>query len=398
MISTERLRQLIAEEMPWAVEFRRDLHRHPEIGYEETRTASRIRAALDEAQVAHADGLAGGTGTLAHLRGAGGAAIALRADIDALPIDELGGCAWKSTISGRMHACGHDGHTTILATTARVLSRIAKNEPLPRPVTFVFQPAEEGGGGGKRMCDDGCLDGSVIGPKVERIYGLHGWPTYRLGTVGTRPGPMLACSDRFEITIKGEGAHAAFPHVARDPVLAAAQVIVALQSIVARNVDPLDSAVVSATMVRAGSATNVIPPTATIAGTARALTAPVRDLIERRFGEVVRAAALVHGCEVDARYIRGYPITSNDANEVARFERIARAALGDARVRPLERPVMGGEDFAYYGERVPSCFFVLGLLRDGATSMPLLHHPEFDFNDDAIPTGVELFCRLALEG
>ena len=397
MLSTERLRQLITEESPRAVAFRRDLHMHPELGYEETRTAQKIRAALDDAGVKHADGLAGGTGTLGHLPGVATHAVALRADIDALPIDEEGTPAWKSTVPGRMHACGHDGHATILVTTARVLARIAQEAPLPRPITFVFQPAEEGGAGGRRMCDDGCLDGTVIGPRVERIYGLHGWPGFALGVVGTKPGPLFACSDRFEITITGEGSHAAFPHYSRDPVVAAAQVILALQTIVSRNVDPLDSAVVSATIVRAGSAMNVIPPCATIAGTARALTPEIRDLVERRFGEVSRAAAAVHGCQADAKYIRGYPVTHNDVRETERFERIARSALGDSRVKPFERPVMGGEDFSYYAERVPSCFFMLGLLNAGQANMPSLHHPRFDFNDDAIATGVELFCRLALE-
>lgn len=397
MVSPERLRALIAEELPRAVAFRRDLHMHPEVGYEERRTASRIRESLDEAGIAHADGLAGGTGTLAHLPGGATHAVALRADIDALPIEEMGEPAWKSTVPGTMHACGHDGHTATLVATARVLAKLAKAAPLPRPITFVFQPAEEGGAGGRRMCEDGCLDGTVIGPRVERIYGLHGWPSLPLGTVATKPGPLFACSDRFEIAIGGEGSHAAFPHHSRDPVLAAAQVILALQSVVARNLDPLDSAVVSATVVRAGTVMNVIPPTATIQGTARALVPAVRDLVERRIGEIARAAAAVHGCTADARYVRGYPVTSNDANETERFGRIARRTLGEERVRTFERPVMGGEDFSFYAERVPGCFFALGLLPTGAASMPSLHHPAFDFNDDAIATGVEMFCRLAIE-
>ncbi|MBL9148778.1 MAG: amidohydrolase [Phycisphaerae bacterium] len=390
------LRSIIAEEVPGAIAFRRDLHMHPEIGYEEKRTADRIRGALDEAGVAHRGGLAGGTGTLASLPGDATHAVALRADIDALPITEAGCPAWKSTIPGRMHACGHDGHTAILVATARSLARYARHSTLPRPVTFVFQPAEEGGAGGRRMCEDGCLDGTVIGPRVERIYGLHGWTTLPLGTVATKPGPLFACSDRFEIVIHGEGSHAAFPQRSRDPVLAAAQVILALQSIVSRNVDPLDSAVVSATVVRAGDVMNVIPPTATIQGTARALLPDVRDLVEKRFGDVTRAAAAVHGCTADAQYIRGYPVTSNDPNEAARFDRLAKETLGEERVRTMDRPVMGGEDFSYYAERVPACFFALGLIPHGATSMPSLHHPAFDFNDDAIVTGVEMMCALAL--
>ncbi len=397
-ITTERLRSLIADELPQAIAFRRDLHMHPELGYEEYRTAQAIRAGLTEAGIDHRGGLAGGTGTLAHLASAGGgSAVGLRADIDALPIAEEGTQAWTSTISGRMHACGHDGHTTMLLTTARVLARISKEEGLPRPVSFLFQPAEEGGGGGKRMCEEGCLDGRVLGPPIERIYGLHGWPGWTCGVVGTRAGSVFACSDRFEIVVRGEGSHAAFPHFSRDPLIAACAIVTALQTIISRNLDPLESGVVSVTTFHAGSAMNVISPTATLTGTARALSAETRDLIERRFGEIARAVADAHGCTAEATYTRGYPITANNNDEAARFERIATATIGPERVRPFERPVMGGEDFSYYAERVPACFFLLGLLPKSASTMPQLHHPRFDFNDDAIPTGVEIFCRMALE-
>ena len=398
MLSTERLRSMIAEELPRATACRRDLHMHPEIGYEERRTADVIRRHLTDAGVAFQGGLAGGTGTLAHLPGrSNGPSIGLRADIDALPIDEEGTQAWKSTIPGRMHACGHDGHTTILLTTARVLARVAKESGLPRPVTLLFQPAEEGGAGGRRMCEDGCLDGTVIGPRVERIYGLHGWPTLDVGVVGSRAGALFACSDRLEIVVRGEGAHAAFPHWSRDPIVAGSAIVTALQTILGRNVDPLEPAVVSITTFHGGSAMNVIPPSVTLTGTARALSPETRDLLERRVGEIARSVAEAHGCTAEATYTRGYPVTRNDAGETDRFHDLARRALGAERVQPLERPVMGGEDFSYYAERVPACFFALGLRRPGA-AMPSLHHPLFDFNDDAIPTGVELFCRLALEG
>ncbi len=397
MISTERLRSLIAEELPRAIACRRDLHMHPEIGYEERHTADFIHRQLAESGVAYEGGLAGGTGTLAHVPGKDAStSIALRADIDALPIEEEGTQPWKSTIPGRMHACGHDGHTAILLTTARVLAKIAKEQALPRSVTLLFQPAEEGGAGARRMCDDGCLDGKVLGPKVERIYGLHGWPMLDVGTVGTRAGALFACSDRLEIRLTGEGAHAAFPHLSRDPIVAGAAIISALQSIVARNVDPLESAVVSITTFHGGSATNVIAPTAVLTGTARAISPETRDLLEKRIGEVARGIAEAHGCAAQAIYSRGYPVTYNNAQEADRFNRLAATALGAKRLQPLERPVMGGEDFSYYAERVPACFFALGLRQPG-TTMPSLHHPRFDFNDEAIPTGVEMFCRLALE-
>ncbi len=398
MLTTARLRSMIAEELPRAVQCRHDLHMHPELGYEEKRTAEVIRGHLGEAGVAFRGGLAGGTGTLAHLPGARhDSSIALRADIDALPIAEEGTPAWRSTVPGRMHACGHDGHTTILLTTARVLARLAKESGLPRSVSLLFQPAEEGGGGGKRMCEDGCLDGTVIGPKVERIYGLHGWTTLDLGVVGSRPGPMLACSDTIRITVRGEGSHAAFPQAARDPIVAGAAIVTALHTIVSRNVNPLEPAVISITTFHGGSATNVIPPLVELSGTARALTEETRSLLERRVGEVSRSVAAAHGCTAEAIYVRGYPVTRNDPAETERVHALARACLGADRVQPLEHPVMGGEDFSYYAERVPACFFALGLRPPGGT-MPGLHHPRFDFNDEAIPTGVELFCRLALDG
>jgi amidohydrolase len=398
MLSTERLRALIDEVLPDAIAMRRDLHRHPEIGYEEHRTAEVIRTRLAEAKIDHRGGLAGGTGTLATIPGgAAGGAIGLRADIDALPMTEEGTPPWCSTIPGRMHACGHDGHTAILTATALVLARIARDEGgLPRSVSFLFQPAEEGGGGGRRMCEDGCLDGRVLGPPIERIYGLHGWPGWPCGVVGTRPGPIFACSDRLEIVVEGRGAHAAWPHHSQDPIVAGSAIVTALQSIVARNVDPLESAVVSVTTFHAGSAMNVIAPSAVLTGTARALSSETRDLVERRIGEVARSVAAAHGCTARATYTRGYPLTVNDPTEAARIESIAREALGRERVRTLDRPVMGGEDFSFYAERIPAAFFVLGLQATNAEPMPALHHPRFDFNDDAIATGVEVFCRLAL--
>jgi amidohydrolase len=390
--------RIIAEEIPGLVAFRRDLHMPPEIAYEEVRTATRIREELAAAGIPFVEGLAGGTGTVAHLPGRDAhATIALRADIDALPIVEESGRPWSSRTAGRMHACGHDGHTAILLGAARTLARMAREQPLPRPVTFLFQPAEEGGGGAKRMVDDGCLDGSRIGTPVRSVYGLHGWPGFPLGTAGTRSGPLFASSDRFEIEIRGVGTHAAWPHLGRDPILAAAHVTTALQSIVARELDPLDAGVVSVTRFHAGSTFNVIPPAAQLGGTWRALDEGVRRLIERRIGEIASAVAGGLGCTAVTRCHDGYPITRNEPRAVAAFDRIAVDSLGGDRLRPVDRPVMGGEDFAFYLEKVPGCMFVLGLLPPGQDSMPALHHPAFDFNDDAIAVGVELFCRLALD-
>ena len=385
---------LPSEELQRLFELRHDLHAHPELGYEETRTSEVICRELTEAGIPFKSGLAGGTGVLAWLPGRNDDdAVALRADIDALPMEETSGVPWTSTHPGRMHACGHDGHTTILIGTARAL---ASMDELPRPVMFLFQPAEEGGAGGRRMVQDGCLDGTVAPWKAKRIFGLHGWTNIQEGKVGTKTGPLLAAADHYEIDIHGTGAHAAMPHTSADPVLAAASVVTALQSIVARNVDPLDAAVVSATTINAGSAFNVIPCHARITGTARSLKAEVRDTLEQRIEQIAQQVAMSHNCRAEVRYERGYPVTINHPDAVAQFERDAALEIGEDRVVAVDRPFMGGEDFSYYGEVIPACFFLLGLLPEGEDSMPALHHPSFDFNDRSIETGVSVFRRLAL--
>ncbi len=390
-----RVRALVAEELPRLVGIRRDLHMHPEIGYEEYRTSQVVVRELSDAGVAYAAGLAGGTGVLAHLPGEGARAVALRADMDALPIVERSGREWASRTPGRMHACGHDGHTAILIGTARVLARLAAERTLPHPITLVFQPAEEGGGGGKRMVDEGALDGRHFGPPVDRAFALHGWPDLPLGEVGTRRGAMMAASDRFEVHVSGTGAHAAWPHRSADPVVCAAAIVTALQSIVARNVDPLDAAVVSVTVMQAGEAMNVIPDRALLRGTYRSLSEETRSMLERRMTEVAEGVARAHGCTARCECIRGYPVTVNDDGAVAQFEQVARATLGDARVRTIAAPVMGGEDFAFFGPHASACYWALGLARPGI-GCPALHAPDFDFADEALPTGVELMCRLAL--
>lgn len=394
--TVERIRALAAEELPRLVEIRHDLHMHPEVGYEEVRTSQVIARELRDAGVRHVTGLAGGTGILAHLSAPAGECVGLRADIDALPIHERApGRAHASRTPGRMHACGHDGHIAVMLGTARVLARLAAEATLPRPVTLVFQPAEEGGAGGKRMVEDGALDGSRLGPRVTSIHALHGWPELPLGTVATRVGPIMAASDRFLVTVEGAGAHAAWPHRAHDPVVCAAAIVTALQSIVARNVDPLDAAVVSVTVLQAGDAFNVIPERAIIKGTQRSLSESTRALVERRIAEVADGVARAHGCRATVDIQRNYPVTVNDAGAVAEFERVARESLGADRVRTLAAPVMGGEDFAFYGPHARSCYWALGLAPGGAPYPPL-HAPDFDFNDDAIATGVEVMCALAV--
>jgi len=392
------LAALVQEAMPGLVEIRRDLHAHPELGYEEQRTSGVIRRELEAAGVAHVGGLAGGTGVLAHLPGGDGAPIALRADIDALPIFEKTELPWASTIPNRMHACGHDGHTTMLLGVARALAKLSADGALPRSVTLFFQPAEEGGAGAAKLIEDGALDGSVIGPAIERIYGLHNYPGLPLGAVATKPGTIFAASDRFEIQVTGRGSHAAWPHESRDPVIAGAAIVTALQTIVSRSVAPTEPAVVSVTTFRSESdAFNVIGSGARLGGTVRTLSAESRDHVRARLTEIVAGTAAAHGVDAALDYDVGYPPAVNDADAVATFESIAREAIGDARVLRMPSPVMGGEDFAYYGHEVPACFFLLGT-QPGSEPQPGLHEATFDFNDDAIPLGIEMFLRLAIGG
>ena len=395
-ITTDSLRALIRQELADLVEIRHDLHAHPELGYQEDRTSRIVREELRKAGVEVKTGLARGTGVLGHLPGPGDDAIGLRADMDALPIQEVNDLEYRSQHDGVMHACGHDGHTTMLIGAARVLAKIASTDGLRRPVTFIFQPAEEGGAGAREMINDGCLDGNVLGPPIREIFGLHGWPRIPLGSVGSRPGPMLAAADSFDITISGVGSHAAWPHVGNDPIVAGAAVVTALQTISSRNIRALDPIVVSVTQFHSGTTYNVIPGQAQLTGTVRTLNPAVQDQAEKRLSEIATAIAGAHGCTAEVRYSRGYPLTINDAAAVETFRTVAREAFGPAHVLEIDEPVMGGEDFAFYAQKVPACFFVLGLVPDGVLDFPDLHQPTFNFNDDAMAHGIEMFCRLAL--
>ena len=395
-ITTDSLRALIREELADLVAIRHDLHAHPELGYQEQRTSGGVREQLRKAGVEVKAGLAGGTGVLGHLRGPGDGAIGLRADMDALPIQEANDLEYRSRHDGVMHACGHDGHTTILIGAARVLARIAGTDGLRRPITFVFQPAEEGGAGAREMINDGCLDGDVLGPPIKEMFGLHGWPRIPLGSVGSRPGPMLAAADSFDITITGVGSHAAWPQVGNDPVVAGAALVTALQTIASRNIGPLDPVVVSVTQFHAGTTYNIIPGQVQLSGTVRTLSPDVQDQAEKRLSEIATAVAGAYGCEADVRYKRQYPPTINDAGAVETFRAVASEAFGPGHVLEMDDPVMGGEDFAFYAQKVPACFFVLGLVPDGARDVPQLHQARFNFNDDAMAQGIEMFCRLAL--
>ena len=383
--------------LPKLIEIRHDIHAHPELGYQETRTASVIRSFLEEREIEFAGNLAGGTGTLAHINGESKNAVGLRADIDALPINEENNFDYSSTHEGCMHACGHDGHTTMLLGTAAILADLAKEAPLPNNVSMLFQPAEEGGGGGKKMVEDGCLDGSVIGPPIAMMFGQHGWSELPLGHVATRVGPMLAADIGINVTIRGKGGHAAFPHTCIDPIVCSAQVVSSLQQLVSRHTDPLDALVCSITQFHSGTTHNIIPDEVKLNGTMRYLQKETGEMAARRFKEIVEGVAAAHGCEADVDLKFGYPVTKNHKDAVSTFFDIANRTIGGSRISDFDKPVMGGEDFSYYCEVVPSCFFALGLLPEGQEQMPNLHSPHFDFNDDAIATGVEMFCELALK-
>ncbi len=397
------IRGLIARELKDLIEIRRDLHAHPELNYQERRTSDVVQRQLSALNIPFKAGIAK-TGVVAYLaatseQGNTLPAVALRADMDALPITEQTGKPYASRTPGVMHACGHDGHTTMLLGAARVLAALADR---PRPVTFIFQPAEEGGAGGERMCNEGALEGDRVsrasgglGNPVSEIFGLHGWPTFPVGHVATRVGPLLASVDDVEITVRGVQSHGAYPHQGFDPITATAHVIAAMQSIASRNISPLDSVVVTCGEIRAGTANNIIPESCWTHWTVRTLKDSTRKLAKERFIQLANHTAQALGCTAEVTYRESYPVTSNDAHMVAQFFDVARATLGESRVSEVQHPTMGGEDFSYYGRKVPACFFFLGLRPADAIHYPTLHQPDFDFNDEAIATGVEMFVRLA---
>ena len=277
-----------------------------------------------------------------------------------------------------------------------MLAQLGREHRLPHPVTLLFQPAEEGGNGAARMVKDGCLNGSVLGPVVEQMYALHGWPSLPLGVVASRTGPMLAASTGFEILVHGAGGHAAWPHLAKDPILTACAIVEAMQSIVARDVAPLDAAVVTVAAMHAGNAFNVIPDMAELRGTTRSFRNEVQELLHRRIRECAEHTARARGLRADVQFSNATPITSNHPVAFERFERVARQSLGAERVRAFGDPVMGAEDFSFYGDSTKACFFALGL-DEPSRRCPPLHDPTFDFHDGAIATGVETMVQLAID-
>jgi amidohydrolase len=385
---------VIAEQACHAIHVRHRLHRIPELMYQEHETAALIRAELDAIGIAHIDGVADApTATIATIGDPNKPCVALRADIDALPIEEKTGAAYASIHPGRMHACGHDGHSAILLAAAAVLKNIMAR--LPVCVKLIWQPAEEGGAGAARLVRAGVLDGS-LGPKVSAIFGLHGWPGLPVGTVATKPGPLLAATDNFQAVFVGRGCHGAFPHLGIDPIVPAAEAVLNLQQVVSRDLDPTEPAAVTVGIFRAGAATNIIPDVAAIEGTARTLSESARKTVHQRIESRCASIAAAGRCELRFTWLDGYPPTVNDPAMADYVARIARREIGSDHYVPVGRPSMGGEDFAYYLEKIPGCFFLIGVQPPGRDSYPSLHSDRFDFTDEAMGVGIRMMTELAM--
>ena len=375
-----RFAELAEEITGW----RRDLHAFPELGYDTVRTAGIV---ADKLRAFGCDEVVTGigrTGVVGVIRGAAeGPVIGLRADMDALPILEKTGRDYASKTDGKMHACGHDGHTAMLLGAAKYL---AETRNFAGTVVVIFQPAEEGGAGAKAMLDDGLFE--RFG--VERIYGMHNWPGYPVGKFMVCTGALMASADRFTITVDGTDGHAARPHLASDPIVAGAAIVTAVQSIVGRNVDPLDAAVVSVTTFHAGTADNIIPRTATLTGTVRTLQPAVRDLVEERLGAVVAQVGAAYGVSAVLNYSRDYPVLMNPEDQAVFAGDVAAKVVGEANVERDMVPTMGGEDFAFMLQARPGAFIFAGVGEDVAN----LHNENYDFNDDLIPFGCSYWTQL----
>jgi amidohydrolase len=371
---------------------RRDLHAHPELGFQEQRTSDLVAARLAAWGIAVHRGLAT-TGVVGVIEGRGnasGRAVGLRADMDCLPIHETGNVPHRSRHDGRMHACGHDGHTTMLLGAARYL---AATRRFDGTVYLIFQPAEEGGGGGRIMVEQGLFERFP----ANEVYALHNWPLLAPGRIAVRAGAMMAATDEIEITLRGRGGHGAMPHLSVDPVVASAHLITALQTVASRSVAPVDAIVVSICSMQTSQvgAYNVIPDAVRLIGTVRSFRPATRELAERRIGEIVAAVAQAFGAKSELRYTRGYPATINTAREAEFAARVGERIFGADNVERDADPTMGGEDFAYMLQARPGAYVWLG--QGGAPGGCFLHNPEYDFNDAVIPLGAGYLAALAEE-
>ncbi|CAN7248975.1 M20 family metallopeptidase [Pararhizobium sp. LjRoot235] len=366
-------------------EWRRHLHTMPELLFAVENTAAFVENKLREFGVDEIVTGLGRTGVVGLIRGnhGDGRTIGLRADMDALPMTETSGKSWASTVPGKMHACGHDGHTAMLLGAAKYL---AETRNFKGAVAVIFQPAEEGGGGGNEMVKDGLMERFAI----EEVYGMHNMPGMPLGQFGTRIGPIMASTDEFTITIDGRGGHAAQPHKTVDPIVIGSQLVNALQTIASRTVDPLASVVVSVTKFNAGFAHNIIPEQALLAGTVRTLMPEVRDLAEARLKQIAEGLASAYGAKIRVSYGRNYPVTVNHREETGHALSAAASIAGETKVSADLDPMMGGEDFSYMLLARPGAFIFIG---NGDTAG--LHNPAYDFNDEAIPHGISYWVKLA---
>ena len=363
---------------------RRDIHREPELGFDTEKTARKVLDALEGLPLEIETGVAQ-NGIVATLRGEGeGPTVGLRADMDALPISEETGLPFASEVEGKMHACGHDGHTSMLVGAAHALCGM--RESLNGSVKFLFQPAEEGGGGGRVMVEEGVADG------LGSIFALHLWPGLPFGTVATKGGPIMAAADAFEMEVRGTGGHGAMPHLSADAIVIAAHVVTALQTVVSREVDPVEPAVLTVGEIGAGTAFNIIPETARLGGTVRTLNEELRKRMPERIEAVARGVA--RGMRADARldYTFSYPVARNDAEAAGLVLGVAGDLFGEESVLGLANPSMGAEDFAYFLEKVPGAFVWLGV----GTDVSGLHTPQFAFDEGILPRGSALLAALAL--
>ena len=369
--------------------WRRDIHAHPEIAFEEDRTADTVAKLLEEFGIEVHRGLAT-TGVVGSIKaGTSGKSIGLRADLDALPLLEKNDFDHRSRHDGKMHACGHDGHTAMLLGAARYL---AETRNFDGTVHLIFQPAEEGGGGGRVMIEEGLFEKFPC----DAVYGMHNWPGLEPGSITVRTGPMLASADMFEIRVQGTGAHAAMPHQGVDPIVVGAEIVSALQTIVSRNTDPLLNAVVTVTQFHGGSANNIIPDDAVVSGTCRALDGGVQDMIEARMRQMADGIAAAHGASATLDYRRNYPVLVNTAAETAKAARAAAKVVGQDRVLDDIPPVMGSEDFAFMLQEKPGSYVWIGNgFRASADGNPcMLHNPHYDFNDEILTVGASYWVTL----
>jgi amidohydrolase len=391
-MSEKDIKHLIEQIIPSMTELRRDLHANPEPGFKEFETSQKILRILENIPDIHIRKNMAGTGIVAILgKNSSGPCVALRADMDCLPIQEETNKSYASRNPGYMHACGHDGHTACLVGAVLVLSKI--RDDLKGPVKFIFQPAEEFDAGAQRMCQEGVLEN----PKVDAIFALHSHSgrSLQLGELAVSQGSIMAGSGNFKIIVYGKGGHAAYPHICIDPIYIGMQIGNALQSIVCRSTNPVKSVVITVAKFQAGVATNIIPDTAVMEGTFRSLSPELLKKTAERIEQIAKQTAKVFGADVTVTIKEGYPVLINHEKSTSIFEVIAQSVIGKESVKVNYSPLMGCEDFAYYAGQIPGTFWFLGIRPPEVLNYPPSHHPKFDFNDDALALGIEMHCEVA---